>query len=229
LISSLNGENGAGLPTAAYKHLQKTKWLTLVGSTLTVASSTVFYIEALLFVTIGRKIHVFWRSPWLHINVFGANADSILNDIGICLASGMVRNIFSKPFAKFSVVIAWLSSQLKIQKRGHKVAAGQAESGAKNGVSHSGKRNTEGQKRSPEGGSKEDSEACSNWEEDGMLSSTTPSEGGSVQNAETQNVESSKDDLEERADPSLVRSDATGNKPVTPFNSLADDKSTQGP
>jgi hypothetical protein len=81
-------EEGDGVTnqSESYKHMQQTKWHTLVGSTLVVVSSTLLYINAVCCIVIG------WSSAWLNILVFGINLDSILNDIGMVILSGVLKN-----------------------------------------------------------------------------------------------------------------------------------------
>jgi hypothetical protein len=69
----------------AHKSLQRTKHSALFGSSIAVFSSTLFYINSILWV---MGIGPFVTSPWLNPLVFGANLDSILNDIGVFLLSG---------------------------------------------------------------------------------------------------------------------------------------------
>ena len=38
---------------------------------------------------------MYYASPWLHINVFPVNADSILNDIGMLFLSGTARHLLT--------------------------------------------------------------------------------------------------------------------------------------
>ena len=73
--------------------LEKTKWLTLLGASLAVISSTAFYINFGLFVVLGDFGKPFYANPYLHVLVFGINLDSVLNDIGMLLACGVVKKI----------------------------------------------------------------------------------------------------------------------------------------
>jgi hypothetical protein len=90
--------------------MQKTKWYTLIGSTLAVASSTALYINGALFFTIQGP---FWKVPWLNIFVFGINFDSILNDVGMVMASGMLKDVTGKMIS--SVPLAFSSKKLSVQ------------------------------------------------------------------------------------------------------------------
>jgi hypothetical protein len=78
--------NGVANQSESYKCMQQRKWHTLVGSTLVVVSSTLLYINAIYCFVFG------WRSTWLNIFVFGINLDSILNDIGMVVLSGILKN-----------------------------------------------------------------------------------------------------------------------------------------
>jgi hypothetical protein len=73
--------------------LEKTKWLTLVGASLAVISSTALYINMGLMLVLGGIGKPFWANPYLNVTVFGTNLDSVLNDIGMLLACGVVKKI----------------------------------------------------------------------------------------------------------------------------------------
>jgi hypothetical protein len=88
-IAKVLEEASAANQSEGYKRMQQTKWHTLVGSTLVVFSSTFLYINCLLCFMIGGP---FWASAWLNVSVFGMNLDSILNDIGMIVLSGALKN-----------------------------------------------------------------------------------------------------------------------------------------
>jgi hypothetical protein len=67
----------------------KTKWLTLSGASLAVLSSTALYINVLLAFMSGNSL--WWSNPYLNIYVFGTNLDSVLNDLGMLLACGVLK------------------------------------------------------------------------------------------------------------------------------------------
>jgi hypothetical protein len=69
----------------------KTKWLTLSGACLAVLSSTALYINVMLMFMSGSSL--WWSSPYLNIFVSGMNLDSVLNDIGMLLACGVIKKI----------------------------------------------------------------------------------------------------------------------------------------
>jgi hypothetical protein len=73
--------------------LEKTKWLTLLGASLAVLSSTALYINAGLFVMLGDYGKPFYANPYLNIMVFGFNLDSVLNDVGMLLTCGIIKKI----------------------------------------------------------------------------------------------------------------------------------------
>ena len=73
--------------------LEKTKWLKLLGASLAVISSTASYINFGLFVVLGDWGKPFYTNPYLNVMVFGVNLDSVLNDIGMLLACGVVKKI----------------------------------------------------------------------------------------------------------------------------------------
>ena len=76
--------------------MEKTKWLTLLGASLAVISSTAFYINGGLFVVLDGAGKPVDANPYLNVNVFGINLDSVLNDIGMLLACGVVKKISCK-------------------------------------------------------------------------------------------------------------------------------------
>jgi hypothetical protein len=78
-----------------YKRLQQTKRLTLAGTILTVASSSLLYMNLFLPMTAGipEDGSIFWHSPWLNALVFGINLDSVLNDFGMLLVSGVLKKV----------------------------------------------------------------------------------------------------------------------------------------
>jgi hypothetical protein len=83
--------NGAAQLSPGYKSLLKTKWMTLSGACLAVFSSSALYINLLLFFTLGSPGTPFYTNPYLNIIVFGLNLDSVLNDVGMLLACGVLK------------------------------------------------------------------------------------------------------------------------------------------
>jgi len=77
-----------------YIHMQRTKWLSLGGAVITVLSSSLLYIIVILYISSLDSPSVYVMKPWLNIYVFPINADSILNDLGMMILSGMARRIF---------------------------------------------------------------------------------------------------------------------------------------
>ena len=91
-IYKVLGEGGgAAQLSAGYKSLQITKWVTLSGACLAVFSSSALYTNLLLFIILGAPGNPFYTSPYLHILVFGLNLDSVLNDVGMLLACGVLK------------------------------------------------------------------------------------------------------------------------------------------
>ena len=78
--------------SAGYRRMQRTKWMTLFGVVLTASSSTLLYVNVILQIA-SEEDSLYWTSPWLNFTVFGSNADSIVNDIGMMFLSGMARTI----------------------------------------------------------------------------------------------------------------------------------------
>jgi hypothetical protein len=93
----LDEGDGIANQSEGYKRMEKTKWHTLVGSTIVVVSSTLLYINALLWFTIGG---LFKSSPWLSIVVFGINLDSVLNSTGMVVLSGVLKHVSIDSVAK---------------------------------------------------------------------------------------------------------------------------------
>jgi hypothetical protein len=89
--------------------MNKTKWLTLAGSTIAVASSTALYINMFLFCIESEGTFV-WANPWTNVFVFGANVDSILNDIGVALVCGVMKRM-SLEGVSSKGASEWLSSK----------------------------------------------------------------------------------------------------------------------
>lgn len=73
--------------------LEKTKWLALLGASLAVISSSALYINGGLWVVLGDHGKPFYANPYLNVLVFGVNLDSVLNDVGMLLACGVVKKI----------------------------------------------------------------------------------------------------------------------------------------
>ena len=79
--------------SAGYKSMLKTKYMTLLGESLAVISSTALYINTGLFLVLGGYGTPFWTNPYLHIFVFGLNLDSVLNDVGMLLVCGVLKKV----------------------------------------------------------------------------------------------------------------------------------------
>ena len=60
---------------------------------LAVTSSTALYVNAVLFMLLGEFGNSYYANPLLHIFVFGFNADSMANDIGMLLVSGVLKTV----------------------------------------------------------------------------------------------------------------------------------------
>ena len=54
-------------------------------------SSTALYIDALLWIMLGQIGNRWYANPYLNIAVFGVNLDSVLNDLGMLLACGVLK------------------------------------------------------------------------------------------------------------------------------------------
>ena len=104
-IYKVMGQGGAAVrKSAGYKSMQKTKWMTLTGSTLAVVSSSALYVNVILWMFMaGVKGNQLRTSPYLHYAVFGINLDSVLNDIGMLLVCGVVKKFSFSSKRRFSV------------------------------------------------------------------------------------------------------------------------------
>ena len=91
-IFRILGEVG-GVRSARQTSLEKTKWLTLLGASLTVLSSTAIYINIGLLAVLGGPGKQFYANTYLHPFVFGINLDSVLNDVGLLLACRIIKKI----------------------------------------------------------------------------------------------------------------------------------------
>jgi hypothetical protein len=101
-IFKVLGEVG-GVRSEGQINLEKTKWLTLMGASLSVLSSTALYINFGLLIAIGDPGNPFYTNPYLNILVFGNNLDSVLNDIGMLLACGVIKKVTCETaIARFS-------------------------------------------------------------------------------------------------------------------------------
>jgi hypothetical protein len=92
--------------------MQKTKWMTLTGSTLAVVSSSALYVNMILYMFLGERGNQFHVSPYLNYSVFGMNLDSVLNDVGILLACGVLKK------AGCSCLVKCLSTVVPARKVG---------------------------------------------------------------------------------------------------------------
>jgi hypothetical protein len=68
----------------AIQRMQMTKWMTMGGVALAVVSSSLFYVNALLYFI---WFDYFNAHSWLNPFLVGGNVDSILNDLGVLMVS----------------------------------------------------------------------------------------------------------------------------------------------
>jgi hypothetical protein len=97
----MTGVDGRKEMDGAQKLLHR-KYATSCGCFITVASSSLLYINLGLWAVIKNQFH---SSPYLNPLVFGVNFSSALNDLGILLVSGAFKSVFQK--------IVWLRSSTK--------------------------------------------------------------------------------------------------------------------
>jgi hypothetical protein len=91
--------------SASHRSLQTTKWMTLAGASLAVVSSTALYINIGLFIVLGDHGKPFYANPYLHVYVFGFNQDSAMNDVGMLLASGVIKKFWTSLMQKQSTTV----------------------------------------------------------------------------------------------------------------------------
>jgi hypothetical protein len=101
ILAEVGGVRSLGRPN----QLEKAKWLTLLGASLAVLSSTAMHINGGLYAVLGGNGKPFYTNPYLNIFVFGINLDSLLNDIGMLLVSDAIKTVpflacFKRPCAK---------------------------------------------------------------------------------------------------------------------------------
>jgi hypothetical protein len=75
----------------SHKLMARAKWETFVGVALAVASSSVLYINLIVWGAMPRT-GPFGLNPWLNPWTFMANLDSVLNDISMLLVSGLLTS-----------------------------------------------------------------------------------------------------------------------------------------
>ena len=97
------GNAGLQVQSDAYKNLQKTKYLTVIGASMVVFSSTLLYVNLILKYSVEGLFH---SSPWLNPYVFGGSANSVANDVGMFLLSGVLKQMTWAPVSTH--VTKWL-------------------------------------------------------------------------------------------------------------------------
>jgi hypothetical protein len=80
--------------------------MTMFGAALSVLSSTLLYVNFLLWVFAGglsgsRNE----RNPWLNPFLFGVNMDSICNDVGMIFACGVLKGTSFSASASVTVAV----------------------------------------------------------------------------------------------------------------------------
>ena len=81
--------------SAGYHRLRESMWMSLAGTLLSVLSSTMLYGNAFYCFLYAEPGHPAQANPYLHINVFGVNMDSICNDVGVLLVCGVLKNVMN--------------------------------------------------------------------------------------------------------------------------------------
>jgi hypothetical protein len=105
-----NGGGGqARSRDSSLSHISRTKWTTLVGATAAVLSSSILYLNV-MFAAVFTGTFV--PSPWLNPFVFMINFDSIMNDFGLLLVSGILTSAsFHSRSRIYNITSAKASSQ----------------------------------------------------------------------------------------------------------------------
>ena len=73
-----------------------------------IASSTALHVNCTLCSTIQGP---FWKVPLLNVLVFGMNLDSIMNDVGMVIASGVLRGVPETVSSACSSIAAMFSTE----------------------------------------------------------------------------------------------------------------------
>jgi hypothetical protein len=81
--------NDSGNHSVAYLGLRTTKWMTVSGTLLTIGASALFYIH--LSVAMFAWNDTIMASEWLNPYMHASSLKSIFNDIGILVASGILK------------------------------------------------------------------------------------------------------------------------------------------
>jgi hypothetical protein len=85
---------GRRVNTVASRRLERTKWSNLAGVMITVGSSTLMYINFIVYLMLGYfRNWTLNRSSWGNPTVFGFSMDAILNTMGMLLLSGIFKDI----------------------------------------------------------------------------------------------------------------------------------------
>ena len=101
ILRVLREGRGVANQSAGYTSMMITKCLTLAGSTLAVFSSTGLYVDAILYTVYGGFGEFFWTNPYANPNVFGINADAVLNGVGMLLACGVFKKMSCASLGSF--------------------------------------------------------------------------------------------------------------------------------
>ena len=100
ILRVLREGRGVANQSAGYTSMMITKCLTLAGSIITVFSSTGLYVDAILYTVYGGYGEFFWTNPYANPNVFGINADAVLNGVGMLLACGVFKKVSCGVFSE---------------------------------------------------------------------------------------------------------------------------------
>jgi hypothetical protein len=97
---------GVAQQSTGYKKMQQTKWMTMCGTTLSVMTSTLLYVNFFFFFS-SKNDSWLNSNPWLNVFVFGINFDSICNDVGMIFICGVLKGAsLSNPVSLTSARVA---------------------------------------------------------------------------------------------------------------------------
>jgi hypothetical protein len=98
IAATLSTAGAVKFKSVGYQDLEKTMYMTLSGSTIAVVSSTLLYLDLLMY--FNGDYDSFRENAFLNPLVFAGNLDSILNNVGMLLVSGIFKYLHPIQSAK---------------------------------------------------------------------------------------------------------------------------------
>ena len=95
IVVMLRVGNSAARQSSGYDSLRQTAWMTVFGASLAVFSSTLLYVNVFVFILKSEFGHPMLANPFLNPFAFGMNMDSVCNDVGVLLVSGVLKHAVS--------------------------------------------------------------------------------------------------------------------------------------